>query len=314
MFLRYTCLSVLSEQLNLNTGGVGGFLELGRTGTYFLYRTLLALGINFVTLSPIFTPVFILTVSWSAAVLLCILANSFPKGRRNRYPFLSAIITLLALLAGLLSVFAPHLIAKSVWLPLRSIFSFFAVFTMMAVVIGYNYARNGKTMPFAGTIVVLLLLIANIAGIQGIALDQIKINRQDRVEAEEIIRRIQEYEAESGQRVDTISWRSDGRYTWTHPGIQYTFMDMNVRAGARSWSLIDCINYYAGRRFKSEPMPDDIWASNFGEQGWNSFQPEEQIRFGGNKMSFFSVTRSTGIFKHPQKVAKIKQNRLNPAI
>lgn len=220
----------------------------------------------------------------SGPVLLCLLAGSFPRRRRKRYPFSSAVITLLALLAGLLSVFAPHLVAKSVWLPPRSICSFFAVFTVMAIVTGYNYSRNKNMMPFAGTIVVLLLLTANITGIQGIALDQIKVNRQDRAEAEEIVLCMQEYEAVSGQHVDTISWSSDSRYTWTHPGIKYTFMDMNVRAGARSWSLIDCISYYAGRRFKSESMPDDIWAANFMGQEWDSFRPKEQIRFDGNKM------------------------------
>lgn len=181
-------------------------------------------------------------------------------------------------------MFAPHFVAKSVWLPPRSICAFFAVFTVMAIVIGYNYSRNKIAMPYAGTIVVLILLTANIVGIQGIALDQIAVNRQDRVEAEEIVGRIQEYEAESGQHVDTISWSPDSRYTWTHPDIKYTFMDMNVRAGARSWSLIDCISYYAGHRFKSETMPDNIWAANFMGQEWDSFQPDEQIRFDGNKM------------------------------
>lgn len=220
----------------------------------------------------------------SGPVLLCLLADSFPRGRRKRYPFFSAAVTLLALLAGLLSVFAPHLVSKSVWLPPRSICSFFAVFTVMAVVIGYNYTRNRKVMPYTGTVVMLLLLAVNIVGIQGIALDQIEVNRRDKVEAEEMVRCIQKYEAETGQSVDTISWRPDSRYTWTHPGVKYSFMDMNVRAGARSWSLIDCISYYAGRRFRSETMPDDIWSANFMGQEWDSFRPEEQIRLDGNKM------------------------------
>lgn len=222
----------------------------------------------------------------SGPVLLCLLACSFAgKHRRQmRYPLSSAAITLLIFFCEFLSVFAPHFVSRNVWMPPRSICSFFALFTVMAVVIGCNYARNGKAMPWMETAVVLLLLTANIVGIQGIALDQITINRKDKVEAEEIVRRIQEYEAESGQSVDTVSWRPDSRYTWTYPEVKYTFMDMNVRAGARSWSLIGCIEYYAGRQFDSETMPDEIWVANFMGQEWNSFQPEEQIRFDGNKM------------------------------
>lgn len=220
----------------------------------------------------------------SGPVLLCLLAGSFSKRSRKQYPLSSAAITLLVIFAGLLSVFAPHFVAKSVWMPPRSICSFFAVFTVIVVVIGSNYVHNRKAMPWAETVVVLLLLTANIVGIQGIALDQIAINRKDKAEAEEIVRYIQAYESESGQSVDTISWRADGRYTWTYPETKYTFMDMNVRAGARSWSLISCINYYAGRQFGSETMPDEIWTANFMGQEWDFFRPDEQIRFDGSKM------------------------------
>ncbi len=220
----------------------------------------------------------------SGPILLYMLINSFSKNNRKRYPFPTAILTLLTLAACLVMVFAPLFVSKSVWLPPRSICSFFAVFTLMAVVMGFNYTHNGRTMSITGPIVVLLLLIANIVVIQGIALDQIEVNRQNREEAEEIVRCIQTYELESGQNVDTISWRPDSSYTWTYPKIKYTFMDMNVRAGARSWSLTDCISYYAGRRFLAENMPDEIWVANFLNQEWSSFEPKEQIRFEGNKM------------------------------
>ena len=221
----------------------------------------------------------------SGPALLCLLVGSFIKDRQKKqYPYLSMFITLMVLFSGVLFVFAPHFAAKSVWMPPRSICSFFAVFTVMAVLTGYNCSQNGKPVSFAAPIVVLLLLTVNIIGIQGIALDQMAVNRQDRAEAEQIVRYIQKYEEESGFSVDTISWSSDGRYTWTHPEIKYSFMDMNVRAGARSWSLIDCISYYAGHRFNTEPMPDEIWAANFLGQEWDSFRADEQIRFEGNKM------------------------------
>lgn len=223
----------------------------------------------------------------SGPILLCLLAGSFAGKHRkqNRYPFFSVAVTFLVIFCGFLSAFAPHFISQSVWLVPRTISPFFAVFTVIIVLIGYNYVHNGRAaMPWMETAVVLLLLAANIVGIQGIALDQMKVNRHDKAEAEEIIRRIQEYELESGQSVDTISWKTDSRYTWTYPEIKYMFMDMNVRAAARSWSVISCIDYYAGRQFNSETMPDEIWLENFQGQEWDSFQPEEQIRFEGNTM------------------------------
>lgn len=220
----------------------------------------------------------------SGPVLLYLLIASFAKGYRKHYPFQAAAITLLVLFAGLLLVFAPHMVAQDVWMPPRSICSFFALFTAMAVVTGCNSVRERAVLSFAPPFFVLLLLAGNLIGIQGIALDQIAVNRQDRAEAEEIVRAIQDYEAESGWQVDTISWSPDSAYTWTHPGIRFSFMDMNVRSGARSWSLIDCICYYAGRRFNAESMPDEIWAAYFAGQEWDSFRPEEQIRFSENKM------------------------------
>lgn len=58
--------------------GLGGFLELGRIGTFLLYKALLALGVNSVTMSPFFTAVFCLTIAWSAAVFLSKLKAYFP--------------------------------------------------------------------------------------------------------------------------------------------------------------------------------------------------------------------------------------------
>lgn len=248
--------------------GLNGFLELGRIGTFLLYKVLLAFGINSVTLSPLFTAVLCLAVTWSAAVvlyllklcftslnrltalsfvclcaslsfyqaalgmfmilgsllilvrhdvlwpqaeghgagpvlrellrlaavgggasvvnvlttrllamagfysdrapssdlggildsvrqtvqqfntyypwgypnylpgvlkmvfilagpvLLYLLADSFDKHSRERYPLSSVLVTLAVLVAGFLLVFAPHLVANSVWMPPRSIFSF----------------------------------------------------------------------------------------------------------------------------------------------------------------------------------------------
>ena len=220
----------------------------------------------------------------SGPVLLFVMADSFDKNSRKPYPLPSVITTLAVLIFDLLMVFAPHFLSRNVWIPPRSIFSFFAVFSFMAIITSYNYSREGKGISHGMLAVMVILIGAKVASIQGIALDQIELNRLDRLEAETIVEYIQAYEEDSGQTVDTISWRSDGNYTWTHPTIKYTFMDMNVRAGGRSWSLPDCISYYAGRRFRSALMPDEIWAVNFQGENWDSFEPENQIRFEGSTM------------------------------
>ena len=62
--------------------GLNGFLELGRIGTFLLYKALLAFGINSVTLSPLFTAVLCLAVTWSAAVVLHLLKLCFPSLNR----------------------------------------------------------------------------------------------------------------------------------------------------------------------------------------------------------------------------------------
>lgn len=62
--------------------GLNGFLELGRIGTFLRYKALLAFGINSVTLSPLFTAVLCLAVTWSAAVVLHLLKLCFPSLNR----------------------------------------------------------------------------------------------------------------------------------------------------------------------------------------------------------------------------------------
>lgn len=59
---------------------------------------------------------------------------------------------------------------------------------------------------------------------------------------------------------------------------------LEIRAEGWNWGLIDCISYYARHRFRTEPMPDEIWAVYFQGQDWYSFVPEEQIRFEGGTM------------------------------
>lgn len=220
----------------------------------------------------------------SGPALLFIMADSFDRHSKKRYPLSSIVITLLVLIANLLLVLSPHFLSKNVWIPPRSIFSFFALFSFMSIITGYNHGREGTGVSLAVLAVMLILVGANIAVIQRIALDQIELNHLDRLEAEAIVEYIRAYEEDSGQTVETISWRSDGNYTWTYPEIKYTFMDMNIRAGGRSWSLTDCIGYYAGRRFRSEQMPDERWALYFQDKSWDAFEIEEQIRFEGSTM------------------------------
>lgn len=63
--------------------GLNGFLELGRIGTFLLYKALLAFGINSVVLSPLFIVVLCLTIAWSATVVLDILKTCFPHPNRR---------------------------------------------------------------------------------------------------------------------------------------------------------------------------------------------------------------------------------------
>jgi len=217
-------------------------------------------------------------------VLIFLLADSFDRYSKKRYPLLSLITTLLVIVADFLLVFAPHFLSQKVWLAPRSICAFFSVFSFIAVVTSYNHARHQKSVPLSVLTTLSFFVFVNIVVIQCIAMDQIRVNQSDKLEASEIVRCIQAYEEESGQTVEKILWHPDDTYTQTYPEIRCVFMDMNVKASARSWSLADCISYYAGRKFHFEQMQNEIRNTYFQWQNWDTFQPDEQIRFHGNTM------------------------------
>ena len=113
--------------------GLNGFLDLGRVGTFLLYKVLLVLGINSVTLSPLFTAVFCVTIAWSAAVILSLMKPFFaePNG-------LTALLLELAVALAYGNIYFAELFFFSD----VALMYICAIFFMTLALVSFSWTRN----------------------------------------------------------------------------------------------------------------------------------------------------------------------------
>lgn len=215
------------------------------------------------------------------AVLLCVLAYLLIQ---NHYSFGSALLVFLAVLGSYTCVFAPHLLSKTIYPAVRTLSSFFSVFSLLCIIILYIIHRSHKKLPMALTCAVLAFLIINTVKIQQVAAEQFAINLADRYEALQVLNEIENYEKESGNSIDTIAYHSDGNTTKTYPGITNTYLDFGRRADGVSWAVVARINYYSSDSYRQIKMTDEEYSAHFPEKDWNVFDAEEQIVFVDNVM------------------------------
>ena len=101
------------------------------------------------------------------------------------------------------------------------------------------------------------------------------VEYEDKKRAVEIINMMNEYEKETGNKVEKISYYSDKNPRIVYPGIEIS-VDINITAFASDWATRAIIEYYSGRRIYPE-NPDEEIKNEFNKKDWQEFSKEQII-------------------------------------
>lgn len=203
---------------------------------------------------------------------------------KNHCGFASSLLVFLAFLGCYACVFAPHLFTNGVYPAVRTMFSFFSVFSFLCIIVLYIIHRSHKEPPMALIYAILAFLIINTVKIQQVAAEQFAVNVADRIEAVQVINAIEKYEKATGNTIDTIAYHSDAQLSRTYPGITNTFLDFGRRADAASWAVVNRLSYYSGKPYTQLLMTKEEYSLHFPEKDWYVFDAEDQLVFEDNVM------------------------------
>ena len=113
--------------------------------------------------------------------------------------------------------------------------------------------------------------------------DRYILNKNDKNITLQIIKQIENYEKQTGNRISCISWYQDGKPNYTYNGIFVT-SDMNVKCYSSDWSTIEILKYYLKRNIKLEKENQEL-DEEFKNKNWDDFN-FEQLVFDNNKLNF----------------------------
>lgn len=187
--------------------------------------------------------------------------------------------------------YAPHLITGTIWLAPRTIFSVFSYLPFCGILIvfiitdgGLHEERMKNIFTVCISALLFLFVLINFAGIHTIGVEQIKNNVSDRIQAEELLDRVYDYENESGETVTKVAMVYDGTTTWSNPEVDNPYMDINVRSFTKDWETIAILSYYGDREFQLVDVPHEVYEAYFAGKEWDSFKPDEQAVLHGDTL------------------------------
>ncbi len=147
-----------------------------------------------------------------------------------------------------------------------------------------RYDRKGSVnaaVGFAACLLIGLFLTGQYLAFQRVIIDRYKCNRADQMYIETIGQSIREYEEKSGKTVKKIGVYYDANVpdTWEEfTSERYS----RSRSLNRTWSDIDSMNYYLGRKFKRAEDNERI-REKFAQKDWSAFS-QDQLDFDGDTL------------------------------
>lgn len=186
----------------------------------------------------------------------------------------------LVLFCSLMSVFIPHFVATKTYIPPRTITTFWAWISIVALLVLTNVRKKALEWIVIGTM--LILLISNVFVINCIFVETIATNKMDQEIAYFIQKEIESYEDSHDTTVDTIRMYFDEEPTSEYEFVRYEGYDINRRMYSTLWSLVPGINFYNNTSYTQEKGTPEDYTKWFNDKEWDYFMPEEQLRFEDN--------------------------------
>ena len=178
---------------------------------------------------------------------------------------------------------APQIVQPTnlIWFSPRSTYSFASMYGILILYLAMNY-EVGYIIKNLILLISFLLIIFQVQKFITIEKDRYILNKNDKEITMQIIEQIENYEKQTGNIINKISWYQDEKANYSYNGIFVT-SDMNVKCYSSDWSTVEILKYYLKRNIKLEKK-DEKLEEFFKSKNWNEFNIE-QILFDKNKLN-----------------------------
>lgn len=182
---------------------------------------------------------------------------------------------------------------EEVWFMFRVAYPIFSLPGTLLILIFFQPNSDFNTEPNkAGKLLSKLCIIAIIGFVvisllffNAMTFSRLKNNELDEEVFNLIYSEIENYEAETNNKITTITVYYDKNLTHVNPGV-LSFGDCNVRAFSRNWSDVNIFSALSGRSFKrtyDEKLMNKDYNEYFSSKDWDSFS-KDQLIFDGNTL------------------------------
>ncbi len=149
---------------------------------------------------------------------------------------------------------------------------------LFGVILFYSAIQKKKNILNLALAVAVIILAMEYISFGSVFIDRYQCNEADRYYAQLIREQIREYEDETGNEIDTISYYKDATITWWDEGYGDTML--MSRAQSCGWSALNSLNFYLGREYKEGEQDPEI-AEYFSQKDWGMYS-EDQLIFKDN--------------------------------
>lgn len=186
------------------------------------------------------------------------------------------------LLVSILVTVAPQIIqdTNSIWFVARSSYPIAAIIGILILYILMNF----EIKKVEENILIIMLVLFSIIQFQNFttySIDNYIGNYLDKTISLEIKGMINQYEEETGEKIEEMSIYKDRNIQYTHSGLKASG-DINVKAYCADWCISSIIKLYTNKDLKIVENNQSI-KEDFLQKDWNYFC-KEQILFENNTM------------------------------
>ena len=164
---------------------------------------------------------------------------------------------------------------NSIWFVPRATYCFTSMYGVLVLFIAMNYDVEEF---FKNLILIISFLLVFFQAQKFIQIenDRYILNKQDEQITMQIIEQINNYETQTGNKIEKVSVYQDEKPNYTYEGI-FATGDMNIKCYSADWSTIEILKYYLKRDLKMAKKDKKI------EQ---DFQKKNLDKFDTNQIIF----------------------------
>lgn len=217
-------------------------------------------------------------------ILLAILTIIFIVGmilrKKNYFMILEYIVLIiLSVLVPLIPILAmptnSQYIEPRMAMCFGSIIGILIIFLLAVVEVDKN-----KVLLNVLTIMTVLNFVGNSIFLVVASSSTLITNQLDKFVAEDIIKEIDVYEANTGEEIKKIGVAFDKTYTMYYEG-QPALRCFNVRSMGTSWAVKEVITMYTGKGYGNATIPEEV-PKEFLTKDWTSYDREQLVFDGEN--------------------------------